>query len=205
MTFSSSTVGEAIDITIKFQATFDFVQGEVLTLNMPRYTDGSALSLADSINENYNLVLHPSIQFDGAWMEGNWDNNDNPYSTSRILLRMMRDLVRKGDFVEIKIYAENGIKAYCGHPAHDDFLSINATTPGERFLLSSSEKDRPTHLMPQPLMGNGCAIWGNCFERGTCDYCKGICTCEENWGAADDLIMTGRDSTRNCYSSKFIW
>lgn len=198
--FSHSTVGEPIEIVLKFQATWDFEEGEVLVLTMPRYTDGSNISLQDKTDINYDLALSPSIQFEGAWMEGNYNNNVNPYSNSRIYLRMKKPLVKTSNFVEIKIYDDNGIKAYCGHPAFDDFKSINATNAGELFLLASNIAGRPTHTLRQPVMGDGCAHFGHCYERGTCNYCTGVCSCDEGWGASTDTITTGRDVAPNCYS-----
>ena len=200
--FSHSTVGEAIEITIKFQATWDFVQGELLVLTMPRYTDGSSVSVWDEGEVNYDLILSPSIQFQGAWMEGNFNNNVNPYSTSRIYLRAKTPLVKSSNFVEIKIYSENGIKAYCGHPAYDDYKSINATAAGEAFILTSNIAGRTPHTMHQPLMGDACKANGYCYQRGSCDYCTGKCTCDEGWGADTDTIMTGKDITSNCFSRK---
>jgi hypothetical protein len=200
--FSHSTVGEAIEITINFQATWDFVEGEILVLTMPRYTDGTAISLIDARDTNYDLSLSPSIQFEGAWMEGNYNNNVNPYSTSRLYLRVKKPLVKSTNLVEIKIYSDNGIKAYCGHPAFDDYKSINATAAGEAFILSSNIAGRPPHTMHQPLMGDACKANGHCYQRGSCDHCTGKCTCDEGWGAALDTVVRGRDVTSNCFSRK---
>ena len=200
--FSHTRVGEAIDIIIKFQSTWDFVDDETLVLTMPRYTDGSNISNVDSGELNYNLVLSPSIQFQGAWLEGNYNNNVDPYSNSRLYLRVKKPLVKTNNFVEIKIYSDNGIKAYCGHPAFDDYKSLNATAAGEAFILQSNVAGRPATTMRQPLMGDACKDNGYCFNRGTCDYCTGKCTCDEGWGGPTDVIMTGKDINANCYTRK---
>jgi hypothetical protein len=200
--FSHATVGEEVEIIISFQATWDFVEGETLVLTMPRYTDGSAIGLYDSREINYDLALSPSIQFQGAWMEGNYNNNVNPYANSRLYLRVKKPLVKSSNFVEIKIYSDNGIKAYCGHPAFDDYKSVNATASGEAFILSSNIAGRPSHTMQQPLMGDACLSNGYCYQRGSCNHCTGQCTCNEGWGASSDNIMTGRDVTTNCFSRK---
>jgi len=198
--FSHANVGEAIEITINFEATWDFVVGETLVLTMPRYTDGSAAGLYDARELNYDLALSPSILFEGAWLEGNYNNNVNPYANSRIYLRIKKPLIKATNVIEIKIYADNGIKAYCGHPAYDDYKSINATDAGEVFMLSSNIPGRPPHTMHQPLMGDACKSNGHCYQRGSCDHCTGRCTCVEGWGATTDNIMTGRDVTSNCFS-----
>lgn len=170
---------------------------------MPRYTDGSSISVWNEREVNYDLILSPSNQFRGAWMEGNFNNNVNPYSDSRLYLLAKKPLVKSSNFVEIKIYSDNGIKAYCGHPAYDDNKSINATASGEAFILTSNIVGRPAHTLQQPLMGDACKANGYCYQRGTCDYCTGKCTCNEGWGGATDTIMTGRDISPNCFTRKY--
>lgn len=206
--FSHSQIRKPVDITLRFISTWNFVDNEMLTVTMPKFTDGRAVSLVDDTDINYNLVLHPSIKFSGAWLEGNYNNNENPFNTSQIklLLRPGQE-IKAWELVEVKILAINGLRAYCGFPAHDDLYSYTAL---EEFVLTSNVSSAAadtalgtvrdvssanvTALLPHPQMGPGC----RCGEYGLCDHCTGKCYCNEGRGADSDRVLNGRALNGKC-------
>lgn len=180
---------------------------EMLTITMPRFTDGRSLNTIESTTRNFNLQFEPSTLFSGAWLEGVWANNSSPYNSSKfVFIKKSYFPVRAGDTINFKIYAENGIRAYCGFPAHDAKYDILSSNPMESFQLISNRTGlaTPKIMLPHPQMGLGCRLHGDCNERGICDYCTETCKCNPGWGADTDIIMNGDALSNYCYHRKIF-
>jgi hypothetical protein len=177
---------------------------EMLTLTMPRFTNRDTLNNIETTLRSYDLIFEPSSMFSGAWLEGVWNNNTSPYNSSQlVLIKKSYFPLLSGQKIKLKIYSENGIKAYCGFPAWDAKYDILSSNPMESFqLISNSTGSLGTStkvILPHPRMGLGCGLHSDCNERGTCDYCTETCSCNPGWGASTDIIMTGDSISKYCY------
>lgn len=98
-------------------------------------------------NPNYNLgmrdvLLSPSTMFFGSWTQSEWFNyndTDTNYPSGYLSLVMHNEYngsrfndmpghLRKGTKISVKIYASNGIGAYCGFPSSANVDSYHGTT-----------------------------------------------------------------------------
>lgn len=204
--FSHHDVGKPVDINLKFKMRWDMENQEMLTLTMPRFTDGSSLTPIESTTRHFNLHFEPSTLFSGAWLEGVWNNNSSPYNSSQfVFIKRPYFPIKSGQIIDLKIYAENGIRAYCGFPAHDARYDIKSSNPMESFQLISNATGlaSPKAILPHPQMGLGCRLHGDCHERGSCDYCTETCSCFPGWGASTDILMTGDSISKYCFHRKF--
>mmetsp|Transcript_22493 Transcript_22493/g.32845 ORF Transcript_22493/g.32845 Transcript_22493/m.32845 type:complete len:454 (+) Transcript_22493:36-1397(+) len=216
LSFSHANVGSPVEISLKFKTTWDIEENEMFTVTMPRFTDGRAPSLVDDTYPIYNLELEPSLLFVAAWLEGNFDNNTDPYSTSKLqIVKKPGVVIRSETHIHIKIYAENGIRAYCGFPAHDTIYNVPSARDMEVFQLSSNASvrmaytslgtvrnptwDNVTVTLSHPQMGLGCKLYGDCYGRGVCDFCTENCICDEGWGAPTDVVMKGASLSGHCF------
>jgi hypothetical protein len=209
-------VGEPVDIHIHLKTSWEIEDDEMFTITMPRFTDGRTVTLVDDSleNANWNIQLEPSMLFRAAWVEGNYDNNDNPFNSSYLAIWKKRNVyVPAESILDIIIYAENGLRAYCGFPAYDAKYDVASTRPMERFVLASNTSSRAgrdessgevTVLFNHPQMGLGCQMFGDCNSRGTCDFCKEQCVCDEGWGAPTDIVMAGHALSRHCFHSEWL-
>jgi hypothetical protein len=181
---------------------WDMDNHEMFTLTMPRFTDGSSLNTIEATTRHLNLQFEPSTLFSGAWLEGIWNNNSSPYNSSKLVfIKKSYFPIKSGEIIDLKIYAENGIRAYCGFPAHDARYDIRSSNPMESFQLISNATGltSPKAILPHPQMGLGCRLHGDCHERGSCDYCTETCSCFPGWGASTDIIMTGDSISKYCF------
>jgi hypothetical protein len=181
---------------------WDMDNHEMFTLTMPRFTDGRSLNNVESTTRNFNLQFEPSSLFSGAWLEGVWNNNSSPYNSSQfVFIKKSYFPIKTNEIINLKIYAENGIRAYCGFPAHDARYDIRSSNPMESFQLISNATGvtSPKAILPHPQMGLGCRLHSDCHERGSCDYCKETCSCFPGWGASTDIIMTGDSISKYCF------
>lgn len=179
ISFSSATVGVPVDIVLHFKMDWEMDDDEMFTVSMPRFTDGRSVSLIDDsfATAEFNLQLQPSRLFSAAWIEGNYDNNDNPFNSSYLAILKKRNAYVPNDgLIDIVIFAENGIRAYCGFPAYDARYNVESTRHMEQFILSSNTSQREgrslhhanvTVVLQHPQMGRGCESFGDCNGRGT--------------------------------------
>jgi hypothetical protein len=184
--------------------TWDMSTNEMFTITMPRFTNLDTLNNLEKSTRSFDLIFEPSTMFTGAWHEGIWNNNTSPYNSSHfIFIKNSYFSLDSGEKIKLKIYSENGIKAYCGFPAWDAKYDILSSNPMEAFQLISNSTGSlgtvTTVTLPHPRMGLGCGLHSDCNERGTCDYCTERCSCNPGWGASTDLIMTGDSISKYCY------
>ena len=187
--------------------TWDMDPHEMLTLLMPRFTDGSALSLTDKTARLFDVIIEPSTLFSVAWLEGHWNSNYSPYNSSKLIfVKKPYFAITTGEVIHIKIYASNGLMAYCGFPAWDAKYDVRSTNPMESFQLISNRTGLASNkfTLQHPQMGLGCSLHGDCNGRGSCDFCTEKCTCDTGWGAPTDIITKGDVINKHCFQSKYF-
>lgn len=212
LNFSHSTIRVPVDINISFAMTWDMELDEELRVGLPRFTDGSPVDSSPSAVD-YSLKISPSIDFEAAWVEGSYNNNDDPFSDSYVLLRI-RDPLRlpKADtYINVTVLASNGIYAYCGFAS--SFTFVKSTTT-EKFQISSTASSRPANTVlgtyrnvssksvTTPFVheqfGRGCSGFHNCNGQGSCDFCRERCECYDGFGSATDFVATGAPISGSC-------
>jgi len=82
------------------------------------------------------------------------------------------------------IYAENGLKVYCGLPSPQPLFTFYTNATVAVRGSDSRAPEAPVGFSPQ--IGSGCDNRAACTGHGTCDYCAEQCTCDNGWGSPTD-------------------
>jgi hypothetical protein len=183
--FSHANVGIPVQINLAITTSWDLEENEMFTLTMPKFTDGRDVSAMDNtydqIYPNYTLVIEPNTKFEAAWLQGNFNNNTYPFLDAKIYILKKEGIsITKNTHLKIKIYAENGLRAYCGFPAYDAYRNVESVVGLDQFILTSNITDRPDGTSDwgtfrNPLYGNVTKVC-MCVYMYICTYVY-ICVC----------------------------
>lgn len=200
MRFSHTKPKIPVDITFKFTPLWNIESNEQLTINMPRFT--MAESVTSRFPEPQKLVVSPSLKFLAFWHEGDYNKNIDPYNTSMITLVLREgQTVSKFEAIVLTIFAENGLRAYCGFPSDSSAISYTQIVP--TIIASNVSTDRSGE-MARDHMGSQCSLYSHCGTYGLCDYCTEKCHCNEGFGSSTDIIVKGGSISGNCMHRKLM-
>jgi hypothetical protein len=158
------------------------------------------------------LRISPSITFTASWSEGGYDDI-SPFESSKLLIKLQPGVIitERLYFVNITVFADNGISIFCGFPDAYTVGLKSMSTLKELFYISSSFNDAkarsnrdPSNMSPfvdYPRVGSGCLALENCNGNGDCDYCFERCICHKGFGFPADNVMNGRDLDVTCNRS----
>ena len=165
LTLSSTVLKEPQTFVVQFFMEWILVQNEVLTIELPRFTrsTGTTSTILGASLTYGNVVIAPSLVFQAQWSEGNLHDNDGPFATSALLLKLLPGvtIVDPQLFVNITVFASNGISVYCGFPGSTTVARGLMSTDVNPFFISSSlYADSSTPFKQFPQMGTGCYSQG---------------------------------------------
>lgn len=199
ISFSSTKIRTPIEVTVTFRSKCDMLPGQVININMPRFTIGSLNSTVGKNIALGNLFITPSLPFRAGWLEGNYSKM---FSDSILQIMIAPDhIIKAGDTINIIILLENGLMVICGFPAYDTTNSIvGGLVKFEIYTNISSYSTSNKDYIPHPQMGPGCTDSKWCHNQGLCDYCLQICQCNDGFGSVSDVVKYGiKDMDGTCH------
>jgi len=203
LTLSSTVLKEPQSFYIQFLMQWILVQGEVLTITLPRFTrsTGTTSTIPGTSLPYTNVVIAPSLIFQAQWNEGNLNDIGGPFATSSLLLTLLPGVTITDPllFVNVTVLASNGISVYCGYPGSNAVASPTMSTDINPFFVSSSlYPNSQTPFSEYSQMGGGCYSQNKCNQNGDCDYCFEHCTCRSGYGSPGDTLTVGGGITGSC-------
>ena len=236
--FSSQNLYIPLDINVTFTTNRVFYPNEVIILKMPRFTRrnlNGGKGRGDSVTapaSQFNipmgeLVMSPSISFEGSWTEGHdrlpndiqqeiqhANVSNTPFSDSYYTFQTMGGmLLPSGTSFTLAIYKVNGISAYCGFPGSIEFSNLAVSYRQYETVQLTIQTNLSTtlnanitgtpFLKPRTVdlylgMGTGCKAWNKCNGHGACDYCLSKCFCNQGYGMWNDTVVKGRNIDPSC-------
>ena len=200
--FSSQDLWIPLDINVTFTTNRVFYPNEAIILKMPRFTrrnlnggkggGDSVTAPASKFNIPMGeLVMSPSINFEGSWTEGHdrlpndlgqeiqhANTSNTPFSDAYYTFRTMGGFVLpSGTSFTLAMYKVNGISAYCGFPGSIEFSNLAVSyrqyeTVQLTILTNLSTALNPNitgtpFLEPRTVdlylgIGKGCTAWNKC-------------------------------------------
>jgi len=120
LVLSSSELKVAQDINIRFVMEWAVAADEIITIKLPRFTrsTGTKETVAGSSLPFGTVTLSPSMTFLAAWNEGTILDIGGPFATSSLQIKLISGIIIENPllFVNLTVYAVNGISVYCGFP-----------------------------------------------------------------------------------------
>ena len=200
-TFSSLSTKTSLTIGISFTMEWVLAPTEILNISMPYFTrsTGANANIPGSSLSWGSVRISPSTVFQASWHEGSfWD--PTPFSTSTFMLKLLPNVAVTTKYypINVTIFEDNGIKAFCGFP-DSTTVANNAVGITNIFFVSSSLY--PGYSVPVGFykqMGNGCTAQQNCHNNGACDFCYEKCMCFDGYGSSGDISTTGTYVDATC-------
>ena len=111
---------EAAEIQIDFFTTYELtgngIQGDVIYVQLPKFTIGGGGKKPGPNVPRGELVISPSVYFEGRWIEGEFNNLTHPFPNSTLALYVQEEVtIPAGTSLRVRIYRSNNIKVYCGY------------------------------------------------------------------------------------------
>jgi hypothetical protein len=209
--------------SVSIKCLRDILSTEMMVMDFPKFTRNfydNATFYKDANMSMSKVIMSPSYELTGEWIESNDGRALSPYTGSRLIVRKLKGekLCLKDASFTLYVYKENGIGAYCGFPSSDDFenkghgrvsnvdafpqMEIPTIWTLSKAASGLNVSNNDTHSLDTWTgVGSGCK--GNC-GFGTCNYCTETCSCFEGYGASTDLMEPGAVGSGNCSLRKFF-
>ena len=157
-------------------------------MQLPKFTNGGGKKTPGPNVPRGDLVISPTVYFEGRWIEGAFNSIQDPFPNSTLELYVNQEVsIPAGTSLKVRIYPANGIVVYCGYDRLENteadhyLMWTNATTYGSsRVAIENGVR-----------VGNGCSSISDCASKGTCDYCQEICECYTGFGSGDNRRQIG--------------
>lgn len=214
LTLSHLNLREPIEFSIQTRMDWQLERDEVVIFSLPKFTrsvTANGYTTAGSDISFGNVRISPSMTLEAAWVEGNLEDPNFPFSTSQLQLRLLPNVTVSSNFlISVTVFKDANISVYCGFPGFSKVSKGASSTDIHMFYVYSSlneARDRSNTLRVNnqtfasfPDMGQGCIAFQECHGNGDCDYCYEKCICSEGFGNNQDAPYIGGGFTTDCAS-----
>ena len=177
-----------VEIQLDFRISDRLNGSDVVYVQLPRFTSGGGLKEPGASIPRGDVVLSPSVYFEGRWDEGAFHSVEDPFRNSTLVL-YVREQVRipPGTPLKVRLYKSNNIRVYCG------FADVSDTDDDEfqMWTNSSAATNAKFSIENSDTVGNGCSAISDCAGKGACDFCKERCMCYTGFGSGDNYDQIG--------------
>lgn len=184
---SPSETQTEVQIQLDFRNTNVLNGSDVIYVQLPRFTSGGGGKEPGPNFERGNLVISPSVYFEGQWIEGAFNDEAEPFQNSTLVLYVKEQVrLNPGTSFRVRVYKRNNIRVYCG------FEDVSETD--DQFSMrtnSSAGNNLPFSIEKSDTVGNGCSAQSDCAGKGVCDFCKERCMCYSGHGSSDNMRQIG--------------
>ena len=234
VSFSSQTIKQALDINVTFTTMRAFYPEEAIIVCMPRFTrrialQGSVYTVSPLFDIPMGeLVMSPSIHWNGSWTEGVYlvpddiaqessfrNSSQTPFADGYFTFRTTPNdyLLPAGSSFTLTVYQVNRISAYCGFPgsveysrasvAYRNFETVRLQIQTNLSTTLYSNLTGTPDFSPRIIdvysgFGTGCKMWNKCHGHGACDHCLQKCHCDQGFGMWNDTVTKGRNVDPSC-------
>ena len=177
-----SNTQEAVEIQLDFRITQRLNGSDVVYVQLPKFTIGGGGKTPGENVPRGELILSPSVYFEGQWDEGAFDSTADPFRNTTLSLYVREEVrIPPNTVINLRLYKSNDIRVYCG------FDDVEDTDDDEFFIWtnSSASKDGRFSIEKSDRVGNGCSAMSDCAGKGSCDFCKERCMCYTGHGSGD--------------------
>ena len=122
-----------VEIQLDFRISDRLNGSDVVYVQLPRFTSGGGLKEPGASIPRGDVVLSPSVYFEGRWDEGAFHSVEDPFRNSTLVL-YVREQVRipPGTPLKVRLYKSNNIRVYCG------FADVSDTDDDEFQMWTNS-------------------------------------------------------------------
>uniref|UniRef100_A0A7S4T8L0 EGF-like domain-containing protein n=1 Tax=Ditylum brightwellii TaxID=49249 RepID=A0A7S4T8L0_9STRA len=130
-----------------------------------------------------DLVVYPSIYWQGQWAEGTYCGScPIPFHDSLLTLQLLSlEPIAASELHNVVVGQSNSIQAFCGNGLDDTSFMIGTDASG---LIETQTIEQSGRI------GVGCDDLSKCSGHGSCDHCYNICNCYEGYGHSVDVSGT---------------
>ncbi|KAH8079101.1 hypothetical protein JL720_9357 [Aureococcus anophagefferens] len=184
-----SNTQEAVEIQLDFRITRRLNGSDVVYVQLPKFTIGGGGKTPGENVPRGELILSPSVYFEGQWDEGAFDSTADPFRNTTLSLYVREEVrIPPNTVVNLRLYKSNDIRVYCG------FDDVEDTDDDEFFIWTNSSASKDGRFsIEKSDRGQRLQRHVGLRGQGSCDFCKERCMCYTGHGSGDSYRQSAID------------